>query len=255
MSWFEGCFGRRVVLASLCCFLLLVSIRGGCWGAEPEHGLFRAVRESDVRLLESLLRQSTPPDIRRDDGTTPLMMACLHATPQCVRILLEAGADPNAANESGVTAILWAAGDVEKLGLLLAHGANVNVRSALGNTPLIVAAARPGATPQITMLLERGAELVDRNNAGRSALRNAVLTSDADTVEFLLAAAEKHSQLAELVGNNPRQLIEEAAARGDAEMVESLLGRSKQMLASEPASVASGESLARVLLAQNQGST
>jgi len=45
------------------------------------------------------------------------------------------GADVNAANGVGATALMWAVPDLEKVKLLVAHGAHVNARSTnLGRT-------------------------------------------------------------------------------------------------------------------------
>ena len=78
--------------------------------------------------MQSLLRQGVPVNLRLADGTTPLMLAALHGTADCVSVLLEFGADPNAANQKGVTALLWAAGDAKKVALLLESGASSAAR-------------------------------------------------------------------------------------------------------------------------------
>jgi len=108
-----------------------------------DHAIFRAVRDGNIPLLRSVLREGAPPDVMLDDGTTPLMVASLHGTVEAVLLLLEHGADPNLANKEGITPIIWCAGNAEKLAALLKYGANVNAKTAFGNTPLMVAAAFP----------------------------------------------------------------------------------------------------------------
>jgi ankyrin repeat protein len=80
-------------------------------------------------------------------GTTPLMYAALYGDADSVRRLLEAGADPNARNESGATALMWAVDDPERTKLLLERKANPNARSENGRTPLLIAADRFGSAP------------------------------------------------------------------------------------------------------------
>lgn len=48
---------------------------------------------------------------------------------QVVRLLLEAGADPNTEHDQGATALGWAAsgGHAQEVELLLEHGADVNL--------------------------------------------------------------------------------------------------------------------------------
>ncbi len=99
----------RCVLSLL---LAVVSFLAVVEGGETGHVLFRTIRRGDTQLLQSLLRQGAPVNLRLADGTTPLMLAALHGTADCVSVLLEYGADPNAANQKGVTALLWAAGAV-----------------------------------------------------------------------------------------------------------------------------------------------
>lgn len=56
-------------------------------------------------------------------GETPLMLACfpLKPRPATARLLLQAGADPNLASNSGNNPLCWAAGwaDQELISLLL----------------------------------------------------------------------------------------------------------------------------------------
>jgi len=79
------------------------------------------------------------------EGNTPLILAGFYASPPiAVELLLEKGADPNAANRSGVTALIRARDGYEKARLLIAAGAKVGVRTAdLGKHALILAARRP----------------------------------------------------------------------------------------------------------------
>ena len=66
------------------------------------------------------------------------MEAALHGTAEMVELLLQHGADPQATNDDGVTALIWGAGDADNVRLLIEHGADPNARSKLGNTPLMV---------------------------------------------------------------------------------------------------------------------
>src|SRR5690242_12837538 len=97
-----------------------------------EHALFRAIRQGDIELTASLLREGAPANVQSSDGTTPLMLATLHSSVGMVRLLLEHGADANAVNQSGGASLIYAAGDVEKVRLLIERGADVNAQSKLG---------------------------------------------------------------------------------------------------------------------------
>ena len=71
--------------------------------------------------------------------------------------LLKKGADPNVTNDAKATALMWAATDLAKTRVLLAHGADVNAVSTDFRTALIAAAGRPGGASVVKLLLDHGA--------------------------------------------------------------------------------------------------
>src|SRR5687767_5791849 len=82
-----------------------------------------------------------------------------------------------------------AAGDVDDVRYVLAHGANVNVRDAHGRTPLILAASSdllPVDT--VRLLLERGADLHAKSDTGMTALDYARLHGATPIVDLLTRA-------------------------------------------------------------------
>lgn len=189
---------------------------------KQEHLLFQAIRRGDIELLRSALRAGTPPDVRAGDGTTPLMEAALHGSAEMVSALLDAGADPRAVSEAGVTALLWGAWDANKVRLLLARGADPNARSTLDNTPLMVAAGAPTGSAAVEQLLAAGADITLRNKGGRTALRFAAGGGDVRTVRLLLEKGKSIGQLPEVVrAAGPAVAI--AASDGFSEIVELLL--------------------------------
>ena len=129
-------------------------------GATP---FLLAAMAGDTRVMQVLAKAGASPQRATDDGTTPLMAAAgvgrnltesrvkeeqsLHA----VRLALELGADVNAANRDGDTALHGAARikSPALVRLLVDHGAEVNVRNRTGRTPLFVARHyfHPGSPP------------------------------------------------------------------------------------------------------------
>ena len=111
-------------------------------------------------------------------GETPLMHAVARgsATP-IVELLLDNGAQVNAHDDSGVTALMEAAkfNWSWNVKLLLDRGAQVNARSNYGLTPLTIAAAPQYDHPVrelaiVKLLLEGGAEVDGRDSNGRTPL-------------------------------------------------------------------------------------
>src|SRR4026207_2418334 len=76
-----------------------------------------------------------------------------------VRTLIQTGADVNAAQVDGTTALHWAAyhDDTETAALLVKAGANVNVLNRYGATPL-AQACENGSAGMVKLLLDGGAD-------------------------------------------------------------------------------------------------
>ena len=69
-----------------------------------------------------------PPNSGSFMSLTPLLLAVMRENPAIVRILLEKGADPNLRNEDGVSPLIVAAenGNIEYVQMLLGYGATVS---------------------------------------------------------------------------------------------------------------------------------
>jgi ankyrin repeat protein len=76
-----------------------------------------------------------------------------------LRRLLDGGLDPNAATVHKTTVLMMAAGDRQKVELLLDRGAEVNARAASGATALMVATQYTRNDATIGLLLDRGARV------------------------------------------------------------------------------------------------
>ena len=121
-------------------------------------------------------------DARAGGGSTPVMFAALYGSASLLERMLEAGGDPNARNDVGATALLWALDDAAKVRLLLDYGADVEAKSEFGRTPLSLAASQIDSGPVVKLLLDYGAI------PSGEALASAAFRGDADTVRLLCAA-------------------------------------------------------------------
>src|SRR5262245_19659841 len=105
--------------------------------------LMEALRRGDKAAFKKALKEDPKAaNLKCAGGSTPLMYAALYGDAASVRLLLGSGADPNVRNDSGATALMWAAGDAEKTRILLERKADANARSDDGRTPLLNAASR-----------------------------------------------------------------------------------------------------------------
>ena len=111
----------------------------------------------------------TTDDMTTDTGTDLLALVA-RGDRAGLAAALESGADPNAADRWGVTALARAAakGDLAMADLLLAKGAEVDRASAAGNTALMAAAAA-GRVEMLERLLSAGADHGHGNTWGVTA--------------------------------------------------------------------------------------
>lgn len=196
--------------------------------AADETKIYETMRSGDLARLKALLASGVSPNERDEYGNTLLIQAAVYGRTDALKTLLDAGADVNAANKAGATALMRAAGDDRKIKLLVERGANVNARSGLGNTPLILAARAYGSVKSVELLLNKGAEVGVTNVFGANALTTAAAAGDAETVKLLLkrgADVNTHAranQEAVLWGGG-RSALMWAAARGDSQLAGLLL--------------------------------
>lgn len=103
---------------------------------------------------------------------------------------LASGADANARDAKGRTALLIAAreGHRDVAQALLTAGAEVDARSEGMNVTPLMAAAQRGDLPFVRLLLEAGADPNASSRNGAGVLARAVLGGDVDTVRELLTA-------------------------------------------------------------------
>ena len=152
---------------------------------DVDHLAFRIVERRENTKLKLLLREGLSPRLKASDGTTLLMYAAMHGDAEGVRILLDAGADPNAANEHGGTALIYGAVDLGKVQALVEHGADVNAKSSSGMTPLLSAASWADGAESLAYLIQSGAKL-ESDNRGRIPLGYACFSGSLENVNALL---------------------------------------------------------------------
>ena len=146
-----------------------------------------ALRDGNRQAFDRALKEH-PKSVngKGEAGWTPIMYAALYGDADVVRVLLAQGANPNAQNDGGGTALMYAVEDAEKVRLLIEAGADVNARSGEGRTALLIAVGRHGSNAVAKLLLDAGAQPSARLADGRGALALAVAARDVSLLQLLL---------------------------------------------------------------------
>ena len=180
--------------------------RRGGWSNAGATPFFLAAKFVNTPMLEVLLAGGADPDVTTEGGTTPLMAAAgltqvqgpparrgeiaRFKTPwnnpdsfEAVTYLLGLGADVNAVNKAGQTALQGAAymGAEEVVELLVEHGADLDAQDAEGQTAYRVAEAHVNVAsqgisswPETAALLQRLGADTTLGMDGRVMLRDIV---------------------------------------------------------------------------------
>ena len=159
--------------------------------------LCEAAALGDAERVATLLDRGDSPDLRSWDGWTPLHLAAFTGRREAARALVSRGApvdavSTNATKNTPLCAALAGSGDHEIVRLLLEAGANPNFRAELGVTPLHLAASR-GADALVHQLLGHGADRAARMNDGTTTAGIAAARGHAATAALLERGSTAHA--------------------------------------------------------------
>lgn len=132
-------------------------------------------------LVLGMLLSATAPE-------SPVADAAQRGDVETVRALLRQGADVNAAQGDGMTALHWAAqnGDVAMVRVLLYAGANREATTRLGGYTPLHLASQEGAGDAVRVLLEAGSNANAVTSTGASAIHFAAMAGRPEVIKALL---------------------------------------------------------------------
>lgn len=174
---------RLTVLITTFCWCLLMANNSFSQSLSP---LLSAIKNNDTTQVSFLLKNGTDISIVDNDSDNVLMYAALYSTANCMKQLLQKGANPNAKNKLGETAIMWCTNDMEKTKLLLEYKANMNIKTTTGNTAFLSACVGHAQTEMIKLMLQYGADPLVVNNKKETALMRAAIYGDTTLARILV---------------------------------------------------------------------
>ena len=118
----------------------------------------------------------------------PVAAAAQNKDSATVRKLIKEGADVNAAQGDGMTALHWAAlnGDADLASMLLYAGANVGAKTRIGGYTPLHLAAQVGHANVIAPLIASGSQVGVLTSTGATALMHAAHSGSTDAVRTLI---------------------------------------------------------------------
>ena len=149
--------------------------------SSSDFAAFTAAECGKDDCLRVLIEAGADINARHRRGTTALISACLRGHDKCVNLLLQSGTDVNMTDNRGCSPLMRSLlrRKLSCLNLLVQAGADVNAVSNNANTTLMVAALYISSpdipiTPCV-ILLKAGARINMRNNKGLNTLEESLL--------------------------------------------------------------------------------
>jgi ankyrin repeat protein len=142
--------------------------------------------------VEQAVRMGANVNAKDDLGWTPLMHAARNnRNPRLISALIGGGADVNGRSGVGQTALMMASGfaSFETVSVLIGAGASVTDREDDGWTALMWAANQNGDPRIISLLIERGSDVNASNDNGETALILAAILNKNPAVLSLLISS------------------------------------------------------------------
>jgi hypothetical protein len=180
---------------------------------ELENNLIRAAMSCDsLKSVRALVEKGANLNARDNDGRTALLWAVWHwnCNADVARFLIEKGADVNAYDKNGKTPLMTAAnlGFTEAVRLLVEKGADLNVQDEMGETALMQACGSSPHADVVRILIENGANLnVTNKFAHSTALGNARFMQGVGKADFGFGPKQE-KEIGEIV-----RMLERAGAR------------------------------------------
>ena len=201
--------------ASCSAAILLALASPALGNAANDLDLVQAARQRDHAAVRALLAEGADVNATQADGTTALHWAAHWDDHDTADLLIRSAAHVNAVNELGATP-LWLSsvhGGAAMIGLLLQAGADANAALPSGETPLMTT-SRTGSVDAVAALLRHGADVnAKERSRGQTALMWAVAQRHPDIVRVLIEHGADVLARSEV----RRVIVNVGTAGGDAE--------------------------------------
>ena len=156
--------------------------------SEKQKQLWEATKANDSAKVSILVREGVDLNFGDEkENRTPLMIAAANGNLELMKLFLEKGAEVDAVDKNGTTAIYYAIlrNKPAAVKFLIEKNTDINHKSTTDLTPLM-GAARMKRAEIIPILLKAGAKINEQNQSKITALHFAVASGDKETVKAIL---------------------------------------------------------------------
>ena len=225
-------------MKKICLLSLVISsiFFSACDVNRPQVSFAEAVKAGDEQAVAYYLKHGGQVNQTDQEGTPFIMLAAEQGSVPVVKKLLDAGANVDAKNKMGETALMDACmmsankpDYREIVNMLIAAGADVNAKD-MGDAPVLLLVSGVAEPETVKGLLSAGADPNATDPNGVSALMVAAISERSETVKALLDAGADP----EAKGKNGWTALMFAAGTGNTETVKTLLAGGADPNATDP---------------------
>lgn len=177
---------KKAILLMVMLFLPTLFFRTGLLSAASVDDLINAVWGMDIQGVTEALENGADINAKNSQGTTALLLACSYKdNDEMIKLLVNRGADVNLKGGNGSIPLCFAARySLKATQLLIENGADVNAKGTHGTTALMLA-SRAGNTSIVKFLLSNGADADMENDHGQTALKWAASADKQEVIDIL----------------------------------------------------------------------
>jgi len=156
-----------------------------------EVSLIDAALDGNTKQVRLALENGADVNAAQDEGHTALMMAAFNGHGKIVELLLDRGARVDSKDVLGRTALMYSASGPfpETVGILLEHGADPNISDKSENFTALMFAASEGQVDVVRALLSHRASYETTDDDGETAPGFAQKSGHTEVVQLLENAA------------------------------------------------------------------